>query len=411
MFHRARHSDEFVALVNPPVVDRAMAVTPGEPIDRMIPRLRRRAWMLVPLAWALMTALQLITVKLANRPIGLSGWTSVATQFPIDVLTAMLLFVLTVRVRDWPPSRRLWTLVPAIALAAICVGFVFAIKDIALMDWLEPQPHMALPAMWLASSTNTALFFGVLVTLFTAWIEGARRAADASALVEAREAEARARLTATRAEAAATEARLAALRYQLNPHFLFNTLNAISSMVVTGRNQAAEGMLDKLCEFLRTTLSGRPEALVPLEDELATIASYLEIEAFRLRERLTVTFDCPSEFNHALVPGFLLQPLVENAIKHGVGATSRPVHLEIAVRREPHRVLAVTIVDDGGADSPCDAPAGFGVGLTNVAERLRSLFGDEGALTVEQRDPGFAATVRIPLAIERALERAGAEAA
>lgn len=359
--------------------------------------LRRRALWVVPLTWGVITALQLITVVLADRPIGVSGWLSVSTTFPLVALSAWALFACAMRFRERSVGQKSTALVIVIALCAAIVGPVDAAKDIALMDWLEPQPHRGLLLMALAGFINYVLLFGVLAGFFVSWIEGAKRDAGLAALTAAREAEASARLRATHAEGAATEARLAALRYQLNPHFLFNTLNAISSMVVTGRNAVAEGMLDKLCAFLRTTLTAKPAAMVLLEDELATIASYLEIESFRLRERLTVEFDCPPPLNDALVPGFLLQPLVENAIKHGVGATSRPVRLEIGVQTEEEAVLVLRVSDDGGADGATRCVPGLGVGLENVAERLRSTYGPRASLQTARLSPGFAAVVRLPL--------------
>ncbi len=378
-----------------------------------VPRLRFRIRLLVPIAWAIMVSLQLMTVVLVGRPIGVSGWLSVLTTWPLATIAGYLLFEHTVRIVDWDGKRRNISLLAGVILAAAVIGPVDAAKDIALMDWLEPQAHPGLAAMSLAGFVAYGLFFGVLAALYLAWIESARRAADGVALTEAREAETQARLIAARAETAATDARLAALRYQLNPHFLFNTLNAISSMVVTERNRVAEDMLNKLCEFLRATLSSKPEALIPLEDELATIAAYLEIESFRLRDRLTVTFDCPATLNMALVPGFLLQPLVENAIKHGVGATSRPVHLAITASTERGSVLLLRIADDGGPDidqphldDPVAPPKGFGVGLENVSERLCSVFGDRASLVAERCHPGFAATVRLPLNIRREVQAA-----
>jgi hypothetical protein len=226
-----------------------------------------------------------------------------------------------------------------------------------------------------------------------------------------------ARAQALAAEAQASAARLAALRYQLNPHFLFNTLNAVSSAVITGRNDEAESMLARLAEFLRLTLAADPEAMIPLEDELATLQAYLEIESVRFRDRLGVEFSCPDELRAALVPSFVLQPLIENAIKHGVAPTSRPVTVRLEVSRDDDD-LVVIVEDDGEAPNPQGAHQAVGlqvgrvgVGLTNVRQRLEVLYGARGVLQAAPRERGFLVLLRIPLRLDPAVVTPGARAA
>lgn len=201
---------------------------------------------------------------------------------------------------------------------------------------------------------------------------------------------------ATRAEAAATAARLAALRYQLNPHVLFNTLNAISSLIVTRCYREADDMLGKLSDFLRATLSADPEAFIPLEDELATLQHYLEIESVRFEERLAVEFVCPPELRNALLPSFILQPLVENAIKHAVSPTDRTVTVRVEAAQDDEDLLVV-VEDDGDAQAAADVRRGAGVGLANIRQRLEVLFGPRGSLETAKRERGFIAIVRLPL--------------
>jgi LytS/YehU family sensor histidine kinase len=204
-----------------------------------------------------------------------------------------------------------------------------------------------------------------------------------------------ARTAASEARAAATAARLAALRYQLNPHFLFNTLNAVSSAVITRRNEEAEAMLSRLAEFLRVTLSADPEGLIPLDDELATLQAYLEIESERFRERLGVEFSCPDDLRGALVPSFILQPLIENAIKHAVAHTSRTVTIRLEAARDGDD-LVVLVEDDGEGTAP-GTRKGTGVGLQNIRQRLEALYGARGVLQATGRERGFLAMVRLPL--------------
>src|SRR3954468_7186470 len=127
------------------------------------------------------------------------------------------------------------------------------------------------------------------------------------------------------ARSLAQTAQLTALRLQLNPHFLFNTLNAISSLIVTGRGRQGEAMLSKLCDFLRTALVAETGGTNSLGEELETLQTYLEIEAIRFGDRLTVEFAAPDDLLDLEVPNFILQPLVENAVKYAVAPTSEPV--------------------------------------------------------------------------------------
>lgn len=198
-----------------------------------------------------------------------------------------------------------------------------------------------------------------------------------------------------RARAAADQAQLAALRYQLNPHFLFNTLNAISSLIVSGRNAEAEVMMSRLSAFLRSSLAADPHGLISLEDELATIDAYLAIESVRFGPRLSVGMSAPPHLLDAKVPGFLLQPLVENAMKYAVAPSVAPVAVAIDCREQAGD-LVLTIEDDGRA-AELSACGGTRLGLKNVRERLELLYGDRGGLETRQSASGFRAEVRLPL--------------
>jgi hypothetical protein len=193
----------------------------------------------------------------------------------------------------------------------------------------------------------------------------------------------------------AQTAQLTALRLQLNPHFLFNTLNAISSLIVTGRNKDGEAMLAKLCVFLRTALVSDGRGEVSLGEELETLQTYLEIESIRFGDRLTVEFAAPDELLDLPVPNFILQPLVENAVKHGVAPTSRPVVLRVGARRDGQD-LVLSVSDNGGTSRP--GAAGTGVGLDNTRRRLEVIYGSRGRLETLAHDGGFTALIRLPAA-------------
>ncbi|URD62257.1 histidine kinase [Sphingomonas sp. KRR8] len=186
---------------------------------------------------------------------------------------------------------------------------------------------------------------------------------------------------AAQAESAAQSAQVRALRYQVNPHFLFNTLNSLSSLVMAGRAQEAESMILKLSTFFRTSLSLNPTADVTLAEEIELQRLYLDIEKTRFPRRLKVDIDVPAQLSHALLPALILQPVVENAIKYGVSATRDKVTLRIAATEPKPGQLQIEITNRGGValKSPRQRtqPDGTGVGLTNVSQRLAVRFGSE----------------------------------
>ncbi|RAK68901.1 sensor histidine kinase [Phenylobacterium kunshanense] len=203
-----------------------------------------------------------------------------------------------------------------------------------------------------------------------------------------------------RALAAAQEAQLAALRFQINPHFLFNSLNAVMSLVGAGRNRDAETVVARLAEFFRATLSNEPNAMVTLEEEFDLLGAYLDIEAARFGDRLNVVMELPPRLSEARTPHLLLQPLAENAIKHAVAPSKRPVTIRVSAKADSGR-LHLEVSDDGSGEG--GARAGLGVGLGNVAARLTTLYGDKGRLSVYGSPTGFSAEVTLPLAFSGAV--------
>jgi len=198
--------------------------------------------------------------------------------------------------------------------------------------------------------------------------------------------------------AAAQHAELRALRYQVNPHFLFNTLNSLSSLILTGKGDQAERMILNLATFFRTSLSGDPTEDVTLAEEIALQRLYLDIEAVRFPGRLVVAIDLPEALATALVPGLILQPLAENAVKHGVSRSSRPVTIAIRARERDGR-LVLTVENSVVAETREAAPTdGTGVGLRNVRDRLAARFGDEGRCAWRAPAPGrFEVELSMPI--------------
>jgi signal transduction histidine kinase len=185
------------------------------------------------------------------------------------------------------------------------------------------------------------------------------------------------------AESAAQAAQVRALRYQVNPHFLFNTLNSLSSLVMTGRSDRAETMLLALSTFFRTSLSLDPGADVSLEEEIDLQRLYLDIEMARFPDRLTVEIDVPKDLEQARLPALLLQPIVENAIKYGVSKSRKAVIVRIAARRLADNRMALEIsnrLKHGGKDElPAATHEGTGLGLANVCQRLDARWGNRAS--------------------------------
>jgi hypothetical protein len=184
------------------------------------------------------------------------------------------------------------------------------------------------------------------------------------------------------AEKSARESELRALRYQVHPHFLFNTLNAISTLVLEGDRNAATAMITRLADFFRATLDERTAEEVPLHDELFLTKQYLEIEQLRLGDRLRVEVAVSPALLTCRVPHLVLQPLVENAIRHGIAPRRGAGLVSIQAHRTQESLL-ISVNDDGlGIKSRghSNDVGGRGIGLTNIDRRLRELYGDSGRL-------------------------------
>ena len=221
------------------------------------------------------------------------------------------------------------------------------------------------PIQAIADNSANGYFF------FIAW------AALYLALCYAAEAQMLERRTA-QLRGAAQAAELRALRYQVNPHFLFNTLNSLSSLVMTGKREEAERMILNLSNFFRTSLSGDPTEDVPLSAEIQLQRLYLDIEGVRFPDRLLVKVDLPERLRNACVPGLLLQPLVENAVKYGVARSRRPVTIRLSAL-EDSGGLVLTVENDGEPGGVRAEEQGTGVGLANVRDRLAARFGDRAS--------------------------------
>lgn len=301
-------------------------------------------------------------------------------------LTTLCIFVLA---RRFPLERggRLRAiavhLIAAVVIALTRTGIMVVLGW--FLPWLRPLPFAL--RFWSASSQNF-LFYALLLGIahLTLYYRRYReREQAAEQLVRG-----------------LTEARLQALKMQLQPHFLFNTLNAISALIPPDARPARR-MVARLGDLLRTALEHEDTQEITLREELAFLEPYLEIEQARLGERLTMVMTIAPEALDARVPHLILQPLVENAVRHGIASRIEPGTVEIrAAPRPDGRVLDLEIRDDGRAlHSHTDTGARRGVGLTNIRSRLEQLYGNEHRFTLEKRIDG-GATVHISIPYRRA---------
>ena len=239
-----------------------------------------------------------------------------------------------------------------------------------VIDWLPFQP---------------LVYAGVLASGFA--IDAARRR---------REAE----LGRAQLETQLAYAQLAALRAQLQPHFLFNTLNAAVTLARAGDAEATARVLVLLGDLLRQLLRGDAPQEVPLRDELALLETYLEIQRVRFGERLQVEWAVADDVRDALVPQLVLQPLVENALQHGIAPRSRAGRLDISATRDGDR-LRLAVCDDGPGVAPGFSIADArGVGLRNTRERLHRLYGERGGLALASDGARTTAAIELPLRTE-----------
>ena len=198
-------------------------------------------------------------------------------------------------------------------------------------------------------------------------------------------------LQAAQLETSLVDARLQALELQLQPHFLFNTLNAISGLVRMKRNEEAIAMLAGLSELLRYTLDHAGDQKVPLDAELAVLRRYLEIQRARFPDRMSFTIDVSDEAGRGAVPTLLLQPLAENAIRHGIEQSASPGVVNVrAFRNNGH--LNIEVFNTGTLGGSTDR----GIGVRNTVDRLRHLYGDEGQFELKSAGEGVLASVQIP---------------
>jgi two-component system, LytTR family, sensor kinase len=323
---------------------------------------------------------------MGRMPPGVSTIASIPL-FILGVTYTLLLERLRQRLRNKGPVLR-WSLLGAGVFAATAVHSLF---DLYYFKWLA----IALVPdwqRWAMDVTPERIFTVGLLYLWTFCLTLTLLWAARVGTV-AQRATARASILKTEKQ----RAEATALRLQLNPHFLFNTLNSISSLVALDRKEEAGTMIDQLADFLRASLEADPTGDVTLAHELDVIDAYLAIEAARFGERLHVEVTADDALLDALVPNFILQPLVENAIKHGVAARRGATRLVIAASGEDEALMlsVVNDADDGSGEG--QARPGTGIGLANIRQRLAMNYGDQASLETKRIPGGYSAVIRMPI--------------
>lgn len=330
--------------------------------------------------------------RLSDRPVAF--WRAAAYALPEWWLWALLTPLIVWAGRRLPiqsPHAARNAVLHLIGSVAVALAHLFVSLSLA---WMTDPAGRSAPTF--GAFFQMRLYFWFHVELLVYWaILGFSLAVDyyrQARRREVREAQLEARLA---------HARLEALKMQLHPHFLFNTLNAVSVLVRKGDNQAAVRMIAGLSDLLRLALDRSGAQEVTLEEEMHFLDRYLAIEKIRFGDRLRVSVDIPRDALDARVPNLVLQPLVENAIRHGIAPQPGAGRLDIRAD-VVGATLRLRVLDDGvGVNGAPPASAGGGVGLRNTRERLRQLYGDRFRLELlAGRGRGTEALLEIPLSFE-----------
>jgi two-component system LytT family sensor kinase len=369
----------------------------ADAVARDSPR-RRLTWVLVVGFWAFFAVLNASQLYLGMRAEGMShsfgrvlAW-QVLGWAPWACLTPLVLWL----GRRFPVERSaLARSLPAHALSCALLAAAhiaaFTYVTILLTPFGAPPPGRSFLSLFYGRLTSQ---FHIDLVIYCA-ILGVSYAVGYYGRFRERE------MRASQLEAQLAQAELQALRMQLQPHFLFNTLNGIAGLVRDQKNRAAVDMLAGLSDLLRYTLVNAGRQEVPLREELEFLELYLRIQQMRFPDRLRVETHVAADALDALVPNLILQPLVENAIRHGIAPRAAAGTVGVSAARRDG-TLELKVYDDGLGLKPrgdAGGNAGEGIGLANTRARLRQLYGARQRFTVENREPqGVEATLVIPFA-------------
>jgi two-component system LytT family sensor kinase len=363
-------------------------------------RSRLRPWLWITSIWLGLGVFDAMQTVFVMRAEGMHhAW---VTLFVISVISWLPWALATPLVlllgRRFPPV----TLRPFsawLAHAGVCasIGLIFAAWTTWLAVFFNPYadaaPHPPFVHLWFDKFYNGILSSLVLYATILA----------VGYVADSRERLAFQQTEAARLSEQLAKAQLNALRRQIEPHFLFNTLNAVAGLVREGRNDAAVSMIAGLSDFLRRVLEDSTRQQVPLGEEIEFAQKYLDIQKVRFAERLQLSVDVPAELYPAQVPSLILQPMVENAVKHGIAKRARGGAIRIAASRQ-NGMLTLSVCNDGPS-LPADWEMNrSGIGMSNVRTRLHGLYGDAFELSMKnQAAGGVEVLVSLPFVVSSAL--------
>lgn len=302
------------------------------------------------------------------------GWDSLAFYAALGLVTSTVLAVMFIRMYEWPIKRQLLGAIVLTVLAGLLWRgvyngveyYVFEQADDAVEFWgYFHNGRTSMPQMMVWSGVFWTLHYYNKYT--------------------------QQRLQAMAAKAQFQAAKLRQLQSQINPHFLFNTLGGLDTLLLKNSVSDARFMLGKLTDYLRQTLENEPNADVPLAIEIERTEGYLEIEKIRAGDRLKVNWHLPETLPDIAVPTGILLPLVENALKHGAINSRIGGHLDIRISTDKTH-LSIQLEND---TRPTSKP-GFGIGLSNTRDRLDTLYGNKASLIVSQQENLFKAVIKVP---------------
>jgi len=344
-------------------------------------------WLLIGVLWGAQTAIG--SSVMGGKPLPLLDAISSAVQ-QILPWVPITLAVIALAVR-FPLSRERWPRYAAVHLVAAAVLAVAANVLVVLMYWAKIGRFGGFVVLAQQAGIWATVRFHIALLIYASIL------AITQGLLYYRRTQAR-ELQLAKVEGQLAQARLQALNAQIRPHFLFNTLHTIGQLWRSGQSDDADAVLDHLGALFHKVSSSTSRFEVPLAEELELIRDYLAIEEVRFRDRLRPNVCAQADTLECLVPPLILQPLVENAVRHGISAVSTAGILEVSAVREGGR-LRLLVRDDGPGASATSKRPGTGTGLRNTRERLAQLYGDRGGLSItDAPGGGTIVTVDIPIA-------------
>ena len=354
--------------------------------------LKSSRWLWIALIWlgiALFSAVQYVLVMRAEKM--LHSWTRLFATLLLSWLVWVLATPLVLRLgRQYPPVRfrPISTWLIHVAACGI-VGLVSAAWEAFLIEMLNPMLKSPAPgpfrSLWLGTLYSEVLLY---LSLYAALLA-------ISYILESRERLIRQQIETARLNEQFSKAQLDALRRQIEPHFLFNALHAIAGLVREKRNDTAVTMIAGLSEFLRKVVDTSDRHEVPLGEEVQFLQKYLEIQKVRFADRLQLSVDVPEKLYTALVPSLILQPIVENSIKHGIAKEARGGWIRVTAFHSDGQ-LTLRVYNDGPG-LPADLEnTQSGIGIANLRSRLRAMFGDAFEVCLRNHSAGVEVLISVP---------------